>query len=90
MQRNSSENDEAYLLEWRVGQVESTDRAIAIRLYQYKNKLPPEMLMHLKGLPAYEQPRSLNDMREALRKWADIQRAGQSHKRNRDEVNALI
>ena len=45
------------------------------------------MLKYLKALPAYEQPKSLEDMHEAVRKWADIERAGQTNKRNREQVS---
>ena len=76
------EYEQAYLLELRAGLVESTELALSSRLYAYQDKLPPEVLMYLKGLPSCEQPRSLDDVHEALRKWADIQRTGQSHKRN--------
>ena len=44
------------------------------------------MLKYLKALPAYEQPKSLEDMQESVRKWADIERAGQVYKRGREQV----
>ena len=75
------EYEQAYLMELRAGTVASTELALSTRLYDYKDKLPAEVKKYLKALPAYEQPKSLEDMHEALRKWADIERAGQSHKR---------
>ena len=65
-------------MELRAGLVASTELALSNRLYVYKDKLPPEVLKYLKALPAYEQPKSLEDMHEAVRKWADIERAGQA------------
>ena len=75
------EYEQAYLMELRAGLVASTELALSTRLYQYKDKLPPEVLKYLMALPAYEQPKSLEDMHEAVRKWADIESAGQSWKR---------
>ena len=79
------EYEQAYLLELRAGLVESTELALTSRLYAYRDKLPPEVLKYLKALPAWEQPSSLEDMHEAVRKWAEIERAGQTGKRNRDQ-----
>ena len=75
------EYEQAYLMELRAGLVASTELALSNRLYAYKDKLPPEVLKYLKALPAYEQPKSLEDMHEAVRKLADIERAGQSYRK---------
>ena len=75
------ECEQAYLMELRAGLVAATELALSSRLYAYKDKLPPEVLKYLMSLPAYERPKSLEDMHEALRKWADIERAGQPYGR---------
>merc|ERR1712048_1204020 len=66
------------LLELRAGLVVTNEVVTAQRLFNYKEKLAPEVRQYLKGLPDAEQPISLAGMHRAVRKWAEIQREGQS------------
>ena len=68
--------EKAYLLELRAGLVVTNEVVTAQRLFNYKDKLAPEVRGYLKGLPDAEQPTSLGCMHRAVRKWADIQREG--------------
>ena len=78
--------EKAYLLELRAGLVVTNEVVTAQRLFNYKEKLAPEVRQYLKGLPDAEQPISLQGMHRAVRKWAEIQREGQSSgKKNRWE-----
>ena len=70
--------EKAYLLELRAGLVITNEVVTAQRLFNYKEKLAPEVRQYLKGLPDAEQPISLQGMHRAVRKWAEIQREGQS------------
>ena len=70
--------ERAYLLELRAGLVLTHEVATAQRLFTYKEKLAPEVRVYLKSLPEAEQPISLVGMHRAVRKWAEIQREGQS------------
>ena len=69
--------ERAYLLELRAGLVLTHQVATAQRLFNYKEKLAPEVRAYLKGLPDGEKPISLAEMHRAVRKWAEIQREGQ-------------
>ena len=71
--------ERAYLLELRAGLVLTHEVATAQRLFAYKEKLAPEVRAYLKGLPDVEQPISLAEMHRAVRKWAEIQREGQTN-----------
>ena len=62
--------EKAYLLELRAGLVVTNEVVTAQRLFNYKEKLAPEVWQ--------EQPISLQGMHRAVRKWAEIQREGQS------------
>ena len=64
-------------MELRAGLVLTHEVATAQRLFNYKEKLAPEVRVYLKGLPGAEQPISLVEMHRAVRKWAEIQREGQ-------------
>ena len=66
------------MLELRAGLVLTHGVATAQRLFIYREKLAPEVRAYLKGLPDAEQPISLAGMHRAVRKWAEIQREGQS------------
>ena len=70
--------EKAYLLELRAGLVITNEVVTAQRLFNYKEKLAPEVRQYLKSLPESEQPASLQAMHRAVRKWADIQREGQT------------
>ena len=69
--------EKAYLLELRAGLVVTNEVVTAQRLFNYKEKLAPEVRSYLKALPESEQPISLQGMHRAVRKWADIQRESQ-------------
>ena len=83
--------EKAYLLELRAGLVVTNGVVIAQRLFAYKEKLAPEVGFYLKALPEMEQPASLNEMHFAVRKWAEIQREGQTYPTNKswDYINEL-
>ena len=66
------------MLELRAGLVLTHEVATAQRLFNYKEKLAPEVRGYLKGLPGAEQPMSLAGMHRAVCKWAEIQREGQA------------
>ena len=68
--------EKAYLLELRAGLVVTNPVVTAQRLFNYKEKLAPEVRSYLKALPDTEQPISLQGMHRAVRKWAEIQREG--------------
>ena len=74
--------ERAYLLELRAGLVLTHEVATAQRLFAYKEKLAPEVRSYLKALPDAEQPNSLSGMHRAVRKWAEIQREGQTQPRD--------
>ena len=86
MPSSLSPYEKAYLLELRAGLVVTSEVVTAQRLFNYKDKLAPEVRQYLKALPDAEQPISLQGMHRAVRKWAEIQREGQpSGKKNRWE-----
>ena len=83
--------EKAYLLELRAGLVVTNEIVTAQRLFNYKEKLAPEVKQYLKSLPESEQPVSLQGMHRAVRKWADIQREGQTYptKGNWERLSAI-
>ena len=71
--------EKAYLLELRAGFVVTNEVVMAQRLFNYEEKLAPEVRAYLKALPDMEQPVSLLKMHRAVRKWAEIQWEGQTN-----------
>ena len=69
----------AYLLELRAKLVEDSSIATTKRLDEMRQKMSPELRSFIKGLPDDIQPTNLESMYDAIRRWADKERAGQSN-----------
>ena len=65
----------AYLLELRAKLVENTEIALTKRLFEFRQKMAPEVRSYIKGLPPREVPDTLEGMYEAIRRWCDKERA---------------
>ena len=65
----------AYLLELRAKLVENTEIALTKRLFEFQQKMAPEVRSYVKGLPPREVPDTLEGMYEAIRRWCDKERA---------------
>ena len=82
----------AYLLQLRAKLVETTPTAVTMRLFDYKARLAPEVQKYIKGLPESEQPQTLADMHDVVRRWAERERTGQPHltrRERREQAYAL-
>ena len=64
-----------YLLELRVRLVEDTLISVTKRLFELRQKMSPELRAYLKGMPAGEQPQTLEDTYSAVRRWIEVKRA---------------
>ena len=69
----------AYLLDLRAKLVEDSSIATTKWLYDMRQKMSPELRSFIKGLPDDIQPTNLESMCDAIRRWADKERAGQSN-----------
>eukprot|EP00969_Alexandrium_andersonii_P317621 14032026-Alexandrium_andersonii.AAC.1 len=58
----------AYLLELRAKLVENTPVAVTKRLFEFRQKMSPNLRGYLKGLPQSEQPTALEEMYDAMRR----------------------
>ena len=65
----------AYLLELRAKLVESTEVSLTKRLFEFRQKMAPELRSYIKGLPPREVPDTLEGIYEAVRHWCDKERA---------------
>ena len=61
----------SYLLELRAKLVEDTEIAMTKRLFEFRQKMAPELRSYIKGLPSREVPDTLEGMYEAIRRWCD-------------------
>ena len=68
---------QAYLLQVRANLVDKSEIGIMKAMYEYKDKLPPELNKYIIQLPEDQQPRSIQMLHEAMRNWAEIEREGQ-------------
>ena len=86
----------AYHLELRAKLVEDSSIATTTRLYEMRQKMSPEFGSFIKGSPDDIQPTNLESMYDAIRQWADKERAGQPNhdgheggRRRRERHNEL-
>ena len=73
-----SDYKHAYLMELRAGLVEDSEVSTTKRLFELKQKMSAELRSFVKGLPEVEQPRTLEATYDAIRRWAEKERAFQA------------
>ena len=56
--------------------MEVTEQAVVRRLMEFRAKMHPSLLRHVKQLEASKQPTSVEEMYDVIQRWADGERAG--------------